>query len=85
VDFVITFPDLYDLSYFKYCSCALFSAVCTVHKDFKNVVTVSGNASPIKKGVRISINLIDIGNPGWRMKTPLFNFRIVERGTNNTY
>ncbi|CAD8049450.1 unnamed protein product [Paramecium sonneborni] len=84
VDFIITFPDLYDLSQLKKCSCNVFNPSCIVHKDFKNQILVSGNQNSIFKGTNIQITFNDIVNPSRKMKTPLFNFRVIERNTNNT-
>ena len=36
VDFVITFPDIYDLSGLAECSCNVFKASCSVSHDFLN-------------------------------------------------
>ncbi|CAK70993.1 unnamed protein product (macronuclear) [Paramecium tetraurelia] len=84
IDFIITFPDLYDLSQLKKCSCNVFTPSCTVHKNFKNQILVGGNQNSIPKGTSVQITFNDIVNPSRKMKTPLFNFRVIERNTNNT-
>jgi len=84
VDFIITFPELYDLSYLLSCASNLFIPTCKVHNDFKNMIYVLGNNQTIAKGTTIQFTFKDVINPSRKMKTPLFNFKVMERDTNNT-
>lgn len=45
---------------------------------------MTGNAATISKGTNVVITLNDITNPSRYMKTPLFDFKAIERNTNNT-
>ena len=52
-----------------------------MHKDFKNLLMIIGNAGVISKGEEIIFRVMNVVNPRRKMKTPLFQYQIMEAGS----
>lgn len=55
-----------------------------MHPSFHNQLYFTGNTLPIAKGTEILLVLEGVANPLRKMQTPLFQYQILEAGTNNT-
>ncbi|EAS00909.2 transmembrane protein, putative (macronuclear) [Tetrahymena thermophila SB210] len=94
VDFRITFPSIYSLTYVipSQCGSVANSAglilkggfYCQVLSTSPNVLTIKGNGSPIIKGTQVALALFQVQNPQVSAITDLFKFEILLASTNST-
>ncbi|KAL4499018.1 hypothetical protein ABPG72_016920 [Tetrahymena utriculariae] len=94
VDFRITFPSIYQLTYVIPSQCGSIANsggltlnggfYCQVLPTSLNVLTIKGNGSPIIKGTQIALALFQVQNPQVSAVTDLFKFEILLASTNST-
>ncbi|KAL4482744.1 hypothetical protein ABPG73_021404 [Tetrahymena malaccensis] len=94
VDFRITFPSIYSLTYVIPSQCGSIANTdglilqggfyCQVLSTSPNVLTIKGNGSPIIKGTEIALALFQVQNPQVSAITDLFKFEILLASTNST-